>query len=707
MKSYKNLLMSGGMMAGLLVPFQAFGQVATTPAPQAAADTATPADTQQADIIVTAQKRSQSVQKVPATVIVADEKQLTTLGIANVSQLGAITPSARFTTRGQQTLVFLRGIGQAVTQPNADPAVATNINGVYVPSEAVGSALFDTERVEIVTGPQGTLYGRNAVGGVINVVSKQPTDEFSANGFLEYGNYNYIQVLAAVNLPVTDTLAVRAAGYVNRRDGYFTGGGDDQNQSAARLTARWEPTGGTKLTVASTYAHAGGVGGQTQNNPPPYANWRISNADARALGYYVDYDTSLTSVQLDQRLSDNFTFTYLGGYDYFTGTQKTDTFPGPPTSIVTIPQTTKFLSQEARINGQFKGLDLIAGVYYYRQNVTFRVLASSTGNTTIRNNSFQQDGDGYAGFAQATLEVLPDVRLTGGVRYSHDTKDFDGINLTFVNNIQTASVPFGGKVSTNKVNFRAGVDYNITPASLVYGSIATGYNQGGFSTAPITLATAGAAGYDPVDLTAYTFGVKNRFFDNRVTLNVEAFRYDYKNYQVSERVLITGQSQIFNAALARVDGIQVDGILRVLRNGQLSAGLVVLDGVIKQLTTPSGVYDGRRLPFAPKLAINVSYTHDFPLANGNTIRPLANYSHTSSQYTVYNNANGTLINAKDKLDLSLEYVGAADRWSVGLWARNVTDTKSFQTLNAGGIPGPGAGYLDPPRTFGIRFSGKL
>ncbi|WCP15965.1 Pesticin receptor (plasmid) [Sphingobium sp. AntQ-1] len=700
MRTYRNAIIYAGFTAAILASQAAYAQE-TAVAPE---------QPENGEIIVTAQKRSQSVQRVPAAVAVASGEQLETLGIRNVSQLTAISPSVRFSTRGQQTLVYLRGVGQAVTQPNADPAVATNVNGVYIPAEMTGSAMFDTERVEIVTGPQGTLYGRNAVGGVINVVTKQPGNERTAEGYLEYGNYDAVQAFAAVNLPVSDAFAVRVAGLISRRDGFFNGDGDDQDQSALRVTARWDLSSLTRITVAGTYARNRGTGGQSQNNPRPFNDIRRLTISPRDLGYFVDYDTYLTSAELQHELSDNLTFTYLAGYNHFKGAQFTDVYPGDPnagipTFSVLIPQKTELTTQEARINGKFGSVDFVTGVYYYDSTIDF--VAQSFIGPVFRDNVFDQKAKGYAGFAQATVEVLPGARLTGGIRYSSDKKSIVGRNMVFRSGVQLVDLPFAGRLKTDRVDWRAGAELDVTSSSLLYGSVATGFNQAGFSSAPTTIISGAAATYLPAELVAYTAGMKNRFFDNMVTLNLEVFRYDYKNYQVASRNLATAESQIYNAESVRIKGLQVDASVKVGEKGQLSGSVVLLDGDIRKLLTPAGSFAGRRLPFSPERAFNVNYRHEFDIGSDKVIRATANFSHSSSQYAVFTNANGSLLKANNKLNANLDYGPQDGSWSIGIWGRNITDTETFETLNVGALPGPGSGFVDPPRTYGVRVSANF
>lgn len=193
------------------------------------------------EIVVTAQKRSESLQSVPAAVTVVDGERLTALGVTSLTQLPNLTTGISITPLRTQTFTFVRGVGQTVTSPNADPAVATNLNGVYLPAEVTGTAFFDVDRIEILPGPQGTLYGRNAAGGVINLTGRSPGDVLSVEGFAEIGNYERRQLVLSADLPLADGLGLRVAGTIIRHDGYANNGLDDERTSAVKARSSRSP----------------------------------------------------------------------------------------------------------------------------------------------------------------------------------------------------------------------------------------------------------------------------------------------------------------------------------------------------------------------------------------------------------------------------------------------------------------------------------
>lgn len=679
------------------------GAVMTMPA-LAAAQQPVPEGEDFGDIVVTAQKKSEALQSVPAAVTAVSGERLVSLGVENVAGLAAITPSVKFTSLRQQTLIYLRGVGQALTSSNADPAVATNFNGVYLPAETSGGAFFDLERVEVLPGPQGTLYGRNAAGGVVNVITRRPGDKPGAEGFVEIGNYSRVQAFAAADLPLSDTLAIRLAGNAVRHDGYFDNGGDDRDGVAARLTMRWRPTEATEVLATAGYGHEGGIGAQTQNNPIPGRPRHLPFSPS-SYGFYNDFESHIGTLEWRQQFGDNVSLTYIGGYSKIDGGQDDELFLGPPIGLVEVLLTTRSITQELRLNVTTGAVDLVTGLYYYDAQADYATDLRIGPRRSLQ--SFEQDSDGQAVFGQATFGLTDAFRVTAGLRYSHDRKRIDGFNQGLLSGVAGPQAPFVGRISFDRLDWRGAFEFDIAPESLAYAGVSSGFNQGGFSTTSASPGSTLAATFRPIELIAYTAGLKNRLFGHRLTLNLEAFYYDYKNYQVAARNVATGQNQVFNADKARVYGAEADIRFEPTRSDELSLKVAYLNARATRLVTPAGRFDGNSLPYSPRWTINANYRREFDLKNGAVVEALVNYQYTGSQFAVYTHAPGTFLEDKTKLDASLTYRSAQRNWSVALWGRNLANTTAFALVNAGAIPGPGSGFLEPPRTYGIRLGAEF
>jgi iron complex outermembrane receptor protein len=194
------------------------------------------------EVIVTAARREQSVQTASLDISVVSGDTLARSGVAQAADLANVVPGLSISTGGSAVSTYLRGVGNYATDASAESAIAYSINGVYIARPSgIGSIFFDLERVEVLKGPQGTLYGRNATGGAINLITRQPTQEFSGDVSVDVGNYDLHRFAGAVSGGVTDTLALRFAGQYTKHNGYLTDGYDDEDSRAGRLTALWKP----------------------------------------------------------------------------------------------------------------------------------------------------------------------------------------------------------------------------------------------------------------------------------------------------------------------------------------------------------------------------------------------------------------------------------------------------------------------------------
>ena len=658
-----------------------------------------------AEVIVTAQKRSQNIQRVPAAVSVVSNARLTALGVTNLDQLGNTTPGVEIVPLRNQSLVFIRGVGQTLTSPNADAAVATNLNGVYLPAEIAGASFFDVDRVELVPGPQGTLYGRNSTGGVVNITTRTPNNSFGADGFVELGNYDRRQVVLGLDVPITSALSSRTAGTIVDHDGYFTNGEDDEKASAVRETLVWKPSTRTSVTGVATYTHDGGIGDVLQNVPELECGDRCATFNPRALGYYHRDDVFQGSLQVNQELTDALSLTYIGGYNHVTDHEDNALYVGPPPAPYMIREKIGIQSDEFRLNANFRSLQGIAGLYYFNQNTFFETRAQ-TSPAFIIDNPFSGPSHGEAAFAQGTYSVLPALRLTVGGRYSETVKSIDGFNSnTATSGALLLLRPYDGRSVYDHPDWKVGAEYDLTPRSLLYANVSTGFTPGGFSTAPAVVGQTQAAPFKPVTLLAYTAGTKNRFSQGRITVNLEGFYYDYKNYQVSARDVVTAQNLVFNAAKATIYGAQLDSHFTPTRFDDFSVGATYLHAIANVLVTPTADYNGYQLPFSPDWTLNAFYQRSIDVGNDAQVRAKANFQYTTGRWSIYSHAPGFYINADTHTDLTLGYYAAGDRWYLQGFVRNV-ENNVVKTTCSNALPGPAGCYFEPPRTYGATLGFK-
>lgn len=657
------------------------------------------------DIVVTAEKRETRLQDVPAAITAVGGETLAKVGIFDQTQLSKVAPGLNIGAQGSNGVVFLRGVGQPQGSPNAQPGVAVNMNGVYLPRESGATPLFDLQRVEVLPGPQGTLYGRNAAGGAVNFITNRPVFRTEGSVTLEVGNYDLIHPTAVINLPVGDTVAIRAAGEYFKRDGYLANGSNDRDSYSGRLSVLVRPTDTVSGLVMANYTHEGGIGSNSilyselgvrgQFNPTGDLWEQTFPTDQLS----TDRDTLVLQGEFNLDLSDAVTLTYVPG---FVDISSREVIQFQGVRVSPLDRFVRQYSQELRLSGSGARLDWLFGLFYYKASHEF--ISRSTPTTR---QEFYNDLDSLAAFGQATYSLTDALRLTLGGRLSRDK--FDGFARGTNPPFSNANPGIGGGSDTDtRIDWKVGAEYDVAPESMLYGTVQTGYLMGGFRQVGTTL-------FEPAKLTAYTAGSKNRFFDRILTVNLEGFYYDYKDYQLQ---YVQGTNFLTVNAPARVYGVQLDLVLEPTDNSTFNLGAVYQKG---EITDSVGRYprngfglvsiDGFELPNAPDLTITAGYTHTFDLANGGEIQAQVQTYYNSGYWMVFTHDLNTRQDDYTNTDLTLTYYAPGGGWSLGAWVRNLENEAVVIGANKPGAPAAGlppeswplaAPYINAPRTYGLR-----
>jgi iron complex outermembrane receptor protein len=675
-----------------------------------------PSHTTLGEIVVTANRNHSTVQKTPVAVAVASGEQLSRAGAIDVSGLVKVAPEIQFTPIREKAITFIRGVGQGISAGNADPAVAINLNEAYLPSEMSNLAFFDVDRVEVVYGPQGTLYGRNAVGGAINIITRRPGKVFGGDVTTEIGNDHSIMAMGAVDLPVTSDFSLRIAALRNQHHGYFTNGMSDADTSAVRLSALYEPSSVTSVYLTGAYSHQGGLGDGSQNLPPLTSNPWYLPYDPHTVPLYTRANVGAGALNISHDFDDGVKFVSISGFDTMKQHTNFPAYLNTPGNIqfVSYDLHTTNYTQEFRLSGSSQKLSWIVGLYGYEtwNGETSFVRPQTLPALTFVVGPWSQHAEGAAVFGQATYSITDAFRATLGARYSYDKRRLDGANINFFNTGAAqppSTIIYAGERSDSRPDFKVGLEYDVAPRSLLYASFQTGYNNGGFSTAQAAVGSRAAAPFAPMTVDAWTAGSKNRFFDGRLQLNGEIYYDRFENYQVSARSLVTGQATVFNAARAETYGGQIDARADITSHDELGVSVGLLHAKFLTLRIPAAPFtlDGYDMPEAPRATVNVDYTHHFPLPNGATIDLEGDYRHVSSVWGVYTHQNGSFVPAYSMADASLTYVAEGGRWTLGGYVRNLNNAFTAAFVTGGALPGPGSGFPLPPRTYGVRLTGKF
>jgi iron complex outermembrane receptor protein len=504
------------------------GALACSPA-LAQSGAATGAVTGIGEVIVTAERTEQTVQKAPLTIQVVTGAQVTSAGITDVAALSRVAAGVQIGMGGPSSQIFIRGVGAFNFDTVSTPGVAVNVDGVYVSRpEAVNGNFYDLARVEVLKGPQGTLYGRNANGGSINLITNEPKlHQTSANLSVEAGNFALTHETGAVNVPVGDKAALRAAFNVVHRDGYISSGADDDIEQSARLRFKWQPTDDVTVNLSADATHLGGQGNDFVYLPQrpgsdPYEAEGTAAANAYmhafpgGLGFLQEnvlnnsrQNSHLYNVsgQLDWRIADFATLTVLEAYragkiDYVTHNA----------GNIHISEKPWESSTEVRLGNTTPKLTWVVGGYFSDDSVP-------NGYTAVRVGPPLQTGFSvntpttyaYAGFGQATYKLTDRFRAIAGLRYTDEYHTRHGQSFTDAGVLKSSNAR---KQDYDGTSYKIGGEYDITPRSMVYLTYSTGFKSGGLN---------GTSSYDPEYLKSTEFGSRNRFFDNRLQLNFGAF----------------------------------------------------------------------------------------------------------------------------------------------------------------------------------------
>ncbi len=588
-------------------------------------------------IVVTAQRRAENLQSAAIAITAVGSDQLVRAGVTDTTQLTQVAPALQIgSIAGSANTFYLRGVGNFTTNSQSDAAISFNVDGVpFARSQAAHGVFYDLERVEVLKGPQGILYGRNSTGGAINVITAKPKIGQSS-GFVqgEYGKYDAYNVTAAVNIPIGASAALRVSGQMAGHDGYYSDGTGDDKVRAVRAQFAAELGDNVRLLVGADYAHQGGVGagatiaGLDRSKRiglfDPRADARYASTYAFLAGNFLyplpngefppynnnafwgvyaqaDIDTSIGTLtilpafrqtKLDQR-------NYAPGFDYF--------------DIMNSKQT----SVEVRLASNKGGfLDYLFGGFYMNENTDEFPIYDQ--QYFVGNAYFGSRTKSYALFGQLTANVSERLRLSAGARYTVDRKKglIDSTNLGVVcfasftggscpgtpairedESSQVGYTPGGQLIpiqpwgpggavlqatriqitperTFKKPTFRAGVEYDAREHSLLYATFETGFKAGGF------FSTIDNPVFEPETITAFTVGSKNTFANNRIRLNVEGFYWTYKDQQVSH---LSADSQggiqfaTENVGKTRIWGFEVDGRFRVAPHTTLSGTVQYLN----------------------------------------------------------------------------------------------------------------------------------
>jgi len=717
-------LLAGASCLALVICGQAAAQTPSEPGPgdQTAGDGPT-----LGEVIVTASRREISVRKTPTAVSAYGGAQLKEAQITSLTELTALSPNIQIGTFATAANVSIRGIGNTqLSAAGSDPGVAVSQDGVYLgQSGLVVSTFLDVSRVEILRGPQGTLFGRNATGGAINIIPNTPTAD------LHYGvdatagaDPTLVRSSAFVSGPLTAGGEVR--GRFAAQQNYDRGHSknllasgpqrlDGVNTYGARAQLQWEPS--STVTARLLLEHQGQddagpaqylVGTPDPSVPVPgpilgaprgnindrstYANQADRRQDTYTANLITDVDLSGGNLKL--LLSFNKTDQHTDSDGDGTPVDFTD-------SQFTV-HAHQYFAEAIYTSPSDQPLTYVLGANYYSEEarqgirvpVSFLPVAVFQGGTL--------DTRSYAAFGQTSYEITEGFKAFAGARYTHDHKSVDEFN-----NYMAPSTLSQGR-SWSRLTYEAGLTYDFSPSISGYVKYAKGYKGGGFSVGSL------APPFAPETNTNVEAGLKGAFFHGHLQANLSAFHMKYNDLQVTQVVGVA--SRVTNAAKATIDGVEIESVLRPTDRLRLNLSAAWLDARFDQFMTEDSArpalggldLKGNRLPQAPRFNASLGAYYEARVPSG-TVTLGARFDWKSKLYFSEFNIPVSSQGAAGKLDLSVLYEDAAGRWTASLFATNVTDEKiKSNTLVVSAVLGSlSLAVLQPGRQVGVALGCKF
>lgn len=702
------------------------------------------------EIIVTAQKRAESLQLVPITVTAFGEDAIHELRINGLDDVVGLTPSLAFADFGPASPnLSMRGIGSTDRDAGSDRSVVVFVDEVYM-GRSGGSAfdLFDLERIEVLHGPQGTLFGKNVVGGAIHYISHKPEPETDAYLQVGVGNYNLRELRGMFNTALGQNVDGRFSFSSRDRDGYQTNlrtgnDVDTADNASVRGQILFSPTDNLDVLLSADatrdriagisrkVAPASGFTGFLGFFPDPDPRNVQTNVDG-----FFDRDMDGYSARLDWETSMG-TLTSLTAYRdvEFEHSQDVVGIPldssfdanGEPRGFLSVDMTTEdyeILSQEIRLSSLSDSdrWTWVIGGFFSKED-TNRVSIrdrSLLGSTSKPRFAQENETTSTAIFGQATFAATDQLNFTFGGRYTRDEKDF-GLTVTdesggAADTLNPATETFSITAEEDWSEFtpKFVVDYSATPNALLYASVTRGYKSGGFQGFAPDAASA-VIPFDPELAWSYEIGAKTQWLDNTLQVNLTGFFTDFEDLQFRQRVLTVPGDQasavviILNAADASIQGAEVGIHWLPVAGLTLNANYTYLDTELENfLADVSGVdpgftdLSGNDLALSPSSAYTVSADYEFPIGDAGSVSVRAGYRYTGDHFFEISNPSQGEESGYGVVDGRVTYAPNNSGFEVAIWVKNATDEEYRSQVQVGA--GTGISRFGAPRTTGISVS---
>lgn len=667
------------------------------------------------EIVVTAQHKKENLQKAPISATVLGKRQLEEQNISSVRDLAGEVPNLtqpRSSISYSTATYFIRGIGEA--DPIQQSGVAVYADDLYIPRSISSMLDFnDVKQVEVLRGPQGTLYGRNSSAGVVRVITDDPNNTTKASVEVGAGNYGAVETHALISGPIIQDELYGSLSLIHlTRDGTSKDptrnidvNNIDLNSLRAKLRATPTPDWDIQLTLSGLLDRS-----QTTSYTPyvqpngahqPWVSYSSldptnhldqGSAILRAI-YTIDPHLQFKSVTTDSE------FTQPVNYDNSGSAAQLQQ------NLIVYKQ--KYFTQDFQLNGHYDRFDFTTGLFFFhenfeadRNNNTF----SAAKNITTRYGEYSTTTtDNAAIYGQGTYKLTDLLHATAGVRYDYEKQDFD-YNHYFLNQAQQIiGLDFHANPSKSWNSFtpKIGLDYQWTPSINEYFTIARGFKAGGFDNRSPTLAAANL-GFQPETVTTYETGIKSELFDRRLRINADIFYNDYKDLQATAIDPATGVSQRFNAASAKTYGAEIETTEAITHNLNLRLNVAYLDATYGNFVNAEGLgtnAQDKSIVNSPKWNASAGVSYIVPVNLPGILKTNADYLFQTKSFTDPLNTDPFLVPTQKFVNANISYVTPDQHWTTTLAVKNLLNGAYAQS--AAYSPGTTAHYenYNAPRTW--------
>ena len=690
------------------------------------------------EITVTAQKREENQQKVPIAMTTISGEEVTELGYNNLEQILSSVSSVFLNTNMDGIRVSIRGMadntmpgGIMLYRTDNASQVAVNVDGLYTMRRG-GSGLYDLERVEVLYGPQSTMYASNSPGGIVNIVTADPKlNKTEMSGSIKYGNYNALQLQASMNAPVNDKIALRAAFSASSHDGYMSNGTNGEDTKSARIKTLYKPSEKFSVVLSGEINKSEGFGfgardlfdKQSDVDDP----WDMSGAQTfgplgtkmgkdggkKKIYANIDLDIGFAALTLVPAFSNEDTTSEQTGEGM--------SMPGPGYSPGTAGM---YYEATITVKGKDKGMEMrlassvdsnmkwIFGANWYKSEQSEDQDQYYSGYPDLRvDRDSIRNMKTLAAYGNVTYPVTDRFRVTGGGRYTKDssysfsyesTIDADG-NLVLPDDAPT-------ETEYNAPNYKLGLEYDLGPNSMFYTDVATSYRIVGGG-------GAGSASTEPEETIAYSLGSKNRFLENKLQVNISGFFYSVKNIRVDAggiRDMETGQMDSGNNANGKLNryGVDLQTNMIVTQKDKLDFSVTYLNSEFTDLffdfedpTLPDQNLEGATENYNSKWTLAATYSHDFNLPNGGLLSARLDTRYRTSYRLVmipfYQTTDGIVPYGSEVKqeayhidNFNLTYNDPNGKWTLSGYVNNIWNYAEKKTIIMNSL------MVGDPRTYG-------